>query len=216
MKKFIDLDGTLLDLWPRYHRVFCELLHIKDITLGEYKKKKQDLGQDNAVAEAFGYTLPPDYFIKKAELLEDKSFLSLDRLFLSRQQIEALSEDSDSIILTKRRKSDNLVWQMGRMGLNMPVIIVEGQTKLQWIKENYPGKRAVVVGDSMMDLETGRLPNISVIMTGYGLGTKKQFDSISIPYTYVNAPDEMVGHLRHALEADREGRAGGARWNFEI
>ena len=34
---FLDLDGTLLNLWPRYHAVFVELTGIH-ITLSTYIK----------------------------------------------------------------------------------------------------------------------------------------------------------------------------------
>ncbi len=202
MRAFIDLDGTLLDLWPRYYRVFCELLHTDDITLERYKEKKRELGQDSAVAAAFGYALAPDHFIRKAELLEDKSYLSLDELYLSQQQIKTLFARGDAMILTKRRQPDNLEWQLDRLGIRVPVTIVRDQTKLQWIKENQPDEEAVMVGDSMIDIETGRSSNILVLMTGYGLGTKKQFDSIGIPYTYADTPVSMVEYLSTYLKMD--------------
>ncbi len=199
MRAFIDLDGTLLDLWPRYYRVFCGLLHTDGITLGRYKEKKRELVQDSAVAEAFGHALSPGHFTKKAELLEDKRYLLLDRLCLPQEQIETIFAKGNAMILTKRRQPDNLEWQLDRLGIRVPVAIVRDQTKLQWIKENHPDEEAVMVGDSMIDMETGQMPNISVIMVGYGLGTKGQFDSVGIPYTYADTAASMARHLRTYL-----------------
>lgn len=52
-----------------------------------------------------------------------------------------------------------------------------------------------MVGHSIMDLETGYLPNILPVMVGYGLGTKEQFDSLEIPYLYLNSAEEMFYYL---------------------
>lgn len=183
--RFLDLDGTILDLWPRYYSVFCELLRAKNITLQQYKSKKLCLCRDDAVAASFGYVLPADYFIKKAELLEDREFLKLDGLYLSGTQIGMLFEGDNTMILTKRRRLDNLNWQLRKLGIDLPTVVIEDLTKKQWIQLNYPVERSEMIGDSIMDLETGQLPNVLPVMVGYGLGTRKQFDSVKIPYIYI-------------------------------
>ncbi|MCI8730204.1 MAG: hypothetical protein HFH57_03525 [Lachnospiraceae bacterium] len=194
--RFLDLDGTILDLWPRYYSVFCELLRAKNITLQQYKSKKLCLCRDDAVAASFGYVLPADYFIKKAELLEDREFLKLDGLYLSGTQIGMLFEGDNTMILTKRRRLDNLNWQLRKLGIDLPTVVIEDLTKKQWIQLNYPVERSEMIGDSIMDLETGQLPNVLPVMVGYGLGTRKQFDSVKIPYIYIDSPNELIDYLK--------------------
>ena len=74
--RFIDLDGTLLDLWPRYHKVFCTLLDVRNISLEQYRKRKQKYGKDEIVARSFGCELPENFFLRKAQLLESKEYLA--------------------------------------------------------------------------------------------------------------------------------------------
>ena len=91
-----DLDGTLLDLWPKYHYVFCQLTQAEDISKDDYKRAKQILHKDQLVAEHFGYKLPPDYFQQKALLLEAEPVLMLDKLFFNVDTIVKWFVDSDT------------------------------------------------------------------------------------------------------------------------
>lgn len=192
--RFFDLDGTLLDLWPRYYKVFCSILAISDISFRQYKEKKQELKKDEKVAAAFGYRLPADYFRKKSEFLERKDFLKFDKMWFSKTEIQKLFRN-DSMILTKRRYSDNLKWQLNKLGIKATTVIVGEMTKLQWIENNYPKEDSLMIGDSIMDLETGYLPNVLPVMVGYGLETRKQFDNLGISYLYLDSAKEVFDYL---------------------
>ena len=39
---FIDFDGTIIDLWPRYCSVFNSILHLR-VAVDEYRAIKQKL-----------------------------------------------------------------------------------------------------------------------------------------------------------------------------
>ena len=79
MMRFIDFDGTLVDLWPRYYHVFCSLLNIEWVKIDEYKRAKQKLGKDELVAQYFGKQLGKTYFEEKSIALEEKEFLKYDQ-----------------------------------------------------------------------------------------------------------------------------------------
>lgn len=80
MLKIFDFDGTLIDLWPRYHAVFCGLLGI-DISLEAYREIKKRLVKDEMVAHYFGAHLPDGYFEQKSKRLEDREYFLLDKPF---------------------------------------------------------------------------------------------------------------------------------------
>lgn len=214
--RFFDLDGTILDLWPRYHNVFCNLIGADDITLKQYKEKKQELREDSKVAAFFGYELSLDYFIKKARLLEARPLLALDELWLSKDQIKRLFEDRNTMFLSKRRYPNNLRWQLARLGIDLPVVVTGNLTKVQWIEQNYPEQSSIMVGDSIMDLETGYLPYIHPVMVGYGLGTKEQFDSVGIPYKYFDSAQELFRFFVTEKWRGCWKEKGGEKWNFVI
>ena len=191
--RYIDLDGTLLDLWPRYYKVFCTLLHVEDIKFEEYRKRKRQYGKDGMVARFFGYELPKGYFSKKKELLEEREYLALDCLLLTVEEIKKIFRDDKTMLLTKRRFPKQLEWQLDQLGLDIPMVTANN-TKLQWLRENC-FEESIIVGDSLIDLDAGKLDNISPIMVGYGLGTKVQFDNYGVKYTYMDTPQKMLAFL---------------------
>ena len=50
---YIDFDGTIVDIWARYHRVFMEASGNFDIPLEEYIQVKKKEPSDVRVAEYF-------------------------------------------------------------------------------------------------------------------------------------------------------------------
>ena len=138
--------------------------------------------------------MPADYFRKKSEFLERKDFLKFDKMWFSKTEIQKLFRN-DSMILTKRRYSDNLKWQLNKLGIKATTVIVGEMTKLQWIENNYPKEDSLMIGDSIMDLETGYLPNVLPVMVGYGLETRKQFDNLGISYLYLDSAKEVFDYL---------------------
>lgn len=192
---FIDLDGTLLDIWERFYKVFCELTGAEGITLEQYKKSKKCFLRDEKLAEIYGYRLPEDYFVKKAVMLEDKNFLESDKLYFPKELIKEL-EQKEVVILTKRRNFSNLEWELKKLEVSIPFVMVNQETKCQWIRKKYRNETCIVIGDSNMDLETGRLENVRNVMAGYGIGSKRQFDEMDIPYKYVETVNEMEKYLR--------------------
>lgn len=193
--RFIDLDGTLVDLWPRYYQVFCTLLHAGNVTLEQYKKSKQQYIKDEKVAKSLGYKLPKGYFFEKAQLLEEKKYLALDHLLMTKEEIKNIFGNKKTILLTKRRFPEHLEWQLNQWGLHIPTVTVS-DTKLQWLQEHC-SEKSIIVGDSLMDLEAGKLDIIFPLMVGYGLGTKAQFDDFGVPYIYLDTVQKMYKYLSY-------------------
>ena len=192
--RLIDFDGTLLDPWQRFYSVFCKLLGINNLTISEYKGIKKELKKDGLLAEKLGKSLPKSYFEDKAEMLESKELLKLDKLYFGLKETKNLFQN-DTFLFTKRRNPQNLKWQLRRLGLDIPVIVVKDGSKFDWINENITDKKVTVIGDSVQDLKTAEINGVNAVMVGYGLGNKEQFDSLGIDYKYFNYPDELYKFL---------------------
>lgn len=191
---FLDLDGTLLNVWERFYRVFCELVGTNDMSLEQYIKIKKELLKDSLVAEAVGHKLPLDYFEKKAILLEEKEFLGCDSLYFPIELIEKLDKEN-VVILTKRRNASNLYWQLENLNIKIAAEVVQSGSKYQWVSEHYPEERSIIIGDSVVDLEVGRLDNVDVVLAGYGLGSTVEFDNMNVKYEYLETVTEMEEYL---------------------
>lgn len=196
---FLDFDGTLIDLWPRFYAVFRELSGAFDLTLDEYKTVKRKLVKDESIADYLHVRLQENYFQKKKILLESKRFLELDRLLLDSDRLNAIARKKGNIlILTKRRFPENLAWELNALGLQIPAQTVCDESKADWIQQHYPFESNVMIGDSLVDLEAGNLPNVKAVMVNYGLGEKELFCSSGVPFTLLETPKELYQYLWEA------------------
>ena len=189
----IDFDGTIIDLWPRYCAVFNYLLK-SNIELSEYKTAKQKLQRDSLVADYFGLTLSEDYFSMKAIALEDPIFLELDiLLFDSIVLNKVLSKNF--CILSHRRNPESFYLELSRLNIKCDAVVVNSKSKKQWAIDS-GAHIDRIIGDSIQDLEVGSIPGVEAWMTGYGLGTREQFDSANIIYRYVENAQNLMELLQ--------------------
>lgn len=186
---YIDFDGTMVNLWPRYFAVFCELSNAKDITIDEYKKFKRKYRKDEQVAGQLGCRLNDDYFERKKVLLEEMDYLKLDKLYLPANQINQFPKDK-YLILTKRRNEENFISQLEHLKLDVPYkVVLPDETKKSWVETQNYNKNDIIIGDSTVDLKVSEL-GIQAYMVDSGLETTKDFDALNMPYSlYENVTD---------------------------
>ena len=190
--KIFDFDGTLVDLWPRFYAVFCNLSRA-DVSLDEYREAKRRLKRDEDVAEGLGVTLPSDYFERKAELLEDKEYLKLDKLLFTPDELVRLLF-GNSLILTKRRNEENFKWELDRLGISCDYKVLTSRdedTKLRWEEENIKTP-AMVIGDSVDDIRLEQIDGVKAVAVGYGLSNRADFEGTGLCFEYAEYPDEVI------------------------
>lgn len=189
---FLDFDGTLVDLWPRYYEVFSNLSGFKEISLEIYKKDKKLLLDDEKLASLYKIKLPNQYFRMKREALESQKFLELDEILIPKKQYEILKK-KEIIILSKRRNPKMLSWQLMKLGINLPYqTLSDNESKKEWIKLNFPTGDHIIIGDSILDLEAGKLENVTPFMVESGLGTKDTFDQQNLKYKLFRDLSEII------------------------
>lgn len=178
---YIDFDGTLVDLWSRYYEVFCHLSDADGLSLEDYRYVKRRYKKDENVAKVLGCSLKQDYFALKRQLLEEMDYLMLDKLYMPAEYLNNFPKEK-CMILTKRRNKENFEKQLELLGIDLPYSVISSDdSKIEWIRTNNVVPSGVIIGDSLMDLEVGKL-NITPYMVETGLNTKEDFAESKIEY----------------------------------
>lgn len=191
----LDFDGTVVDLWPRYHAVFCTLSGSK-IDIYTYKKLKQKIKKDEELFNYLNLNMPLNYFSEKRILLEDTEFLKLDKLIVEKENLIAFIQKNNAKILTSRRHKENFLWELDYLGLHQLRIasVCTNGLKSDWIKSNNIHS-GIIIGDDVRDLSVAINQNFSAIMVLSGLGTKIDFVKTKIPHTLVGSLQEISDSL---------------------
>lgn len=177
---FFDFDGTVVDLWPRYHQVFLAASGLSGISQQEYMEAKRALVSDSKVAQHFGGALSEEYFTKKRELLEAEQYLRLDMLLVSLAELNAVFSSEACRFLTCRRRPKALFTEMDGLGLGHlsdHVIVLDpdqGISKKEYLMRNVPQGPHIVVGDSKAEWEAAS-DNIRAVLVRTGLRWPEDF-----------------------------------------
>lgn len=156
----LDFDGTLIDVWKRYYKIFCEGLENRSLMfpLEEYKLLKRKFKRDEDIARFVGTSLLPGYFESKKAKLENMEYLALDKSLLTAVSSKIIgANQSDFVILSARRRPDILLWEVDRLGIPIPLNQVyavnpdDKDSKTRWFIEH---KDAIeyIIGDSKVEL----------------------------------------------------------------
>lgn len=178
---FFDFDGTIVDVWPRYHQVFLTASKIFGIPFSLYRDTKQALISDRSVANHLGIKLPSEYFEQKRSLLEAEEFLRLDTLLLPSEELLSFFSQYDCRILTNRRRITAFEKEMENLGLRdltEKAIILNPESKIRkkrFIEENFPQGFHIIVGDSEAEWEAADLKNVYAILVQTGLRRPENF-----------------------------------------
>ena len=192
MTTLLDFDGTIVDLWPRYHAVFCTLSNA-DINISSYKQLKQKLKKDEELFKYLNLKIPQDYFAMKSKLLEDKDFLKYDKLIVKKENLIEFTNKNNVKILTARRYPDNFMWELDYLGLSSlrNCSICVNEPKKDWAKANN-FSNGIIIGDDVRDLEVALNPGVFAIMVLSGLGTDDDFSKTKIAYQLSNTLQEVI------------------------
>lgn len=195
MMILLDFDGTIIDLWPRYHAVFCALTKA-DINLSTYKTLKQKLKKDELLCKHLGIEIPVDYFVMKSKMLEDKNFLKCDKLIVAKETLLEFAQKNNVKILTARRYPENFEWELDFLGLTSLrcCSICVNEPKKDWVKSSALSK-GVIIGDDARDLQVASNPGFSAIMVLSGLGTNQDFAKTKIKYSVFETLQKIIDNV---------------------
>jgi len=158
-----DFDGTLVDVWERYYKIFIEFWKV-DLEIQFFKTLKWRYNDERLILKDVNVTFTEhdfeNYKIFKSQNLEDKTFLSLDKLIINTENLKAIRDNY--LILTMRKHKDNFYWQIQMLALSQffegKCVVLEPKgmdTKKNWLYENIKNLdgEIKIVGDSESDLK---------------------------------------------------------------
>ncbi len=183
---YIDLDGTLLDVWPRYYTVmnaFLESHGLTSLSLEEYKRQKlQWVGDEAILMNAVGGNpreggvLLPTYRIWKREALESEPMLRLDRpignlgAFAARMnpayRLNLISIRRDRELALKQLRRLNMILPFERIDLVSPSRA--GNPKWDAINDRAT-PNDIMIGDSEIDAACGSMLGLRTFHVRTGL-----------------------------------------------
>lgn len=174
MKILFDFDGTLIDVWQRYYKVFSDLAKPSNLNLCEYKQVKRMLEKDSLIADYFKIQLPDDYYPQKGEMLEKMEYLSLDKLLIERDRIVQFASEHDVQILTRRRNEANFYRELNLLNLKelkpkSTVLLPAICHKKDWIQDKCGQEQVIIVGDGQEEIDAAILGNVTVLLVNTGL-----------------------------------------------
>lgn len=184
MTYILDFDGTIVDLWPRFYKVFCDINSISDVSFNDYKKVKRLLKKDELVARKLNVILHKDYFERKKEFLENFEYLKEDKLLVAKEDLYDFFAKYKCLILTKRRNKENFIKELKFLNIEIKKLEFEilsplsGMTKSEWIRQNYFNDAITLIGDGEEEIKANVLPNVNVVIVDSGLTNIEELHNV--------------------------------------
>ncbi len=176
----IDFDGTLVDIWNRYYKVFNDFWQIEGLELKDYMLLKKIYQYDDKILEIkkrlFTEKEYSSYKEFKNEKLEDIEYLKLDKLIASGRILREINTNKDIIILTIRNNRKCLIKQLNHLSIGYledKIICLNNNgiyTKRDWVERNFDiNENKIIIGDSEIDYNIGTLRNTEIYLVRTGL-----------------------------------------------
>jgi phosphoglycolate phosphatase len=212
---YLDLDGTLLDVSERYHRLHRDQVARfggQPVAMEPYWTQRRDRVPESAILRQAGLDEPDVAAAAAAhrEHLESPDYLQHDRCWpWTVAALDALSRLAPLVLLTLRRHAGPLEDQLVSLGIRRHFAAVlaapgdgspEAKAALVW-NSGSPADGAVLVGDTEVDVASGRALGIFTIAVHCGIRSRSRLAACN--------PDLLLDDLRPvpAALAARGGRA---------
>lgn len=183
---FLDLDGTLLDVEPRYQKLHEDVVRRhggEPLDPADYwQAKREGVPEPELLARA---GLAPENVAAAVEdrllRIEERRYLTLDRPWpWTKDVLRALERTAPLVLVTVRKNADRVLWQLDRFRLRRlfrRVVIGPGDGTPEakvglLLQAGFFGihlRGAVLVGDTEIDIASGRRLGVETIAVASGL-----------------------------------------------
>lgn len=206
MNIFFDLDGVLINPYPRYYRIHSLLAQkysLKQLSYKDYVRSKRNRRSELFYLE----DLKKDNYIQeRLSLLEHPKFLSLDPLYFdAKETLETLKKRNKLYLVTVRRNRKELLKQLKSLGIISYFEKIYSPEFRQFIKnltdikkellssffQKNKKSQAIIVGDTEADILTGKHYAIRTVGIVDRLRTKEFIFSLK--------PDFAINRVREVV-----------------
>jgi phosphoglycolate phosphatase-like HAD superfamily hydrolase len=168
---YFDLDGPILDVSPKFYKIYTDLLNEyghPGLSKEVYWRLKME---HTPCPEILKRTCPPEivepYIKKRLQVIENFSYLKHDQVIPGAQQVlQRLSQKHTLILVTLRNRSEMLSQELDYFDLRKYFKKVlsqdnnpgDWQTKVRLIRGDgfFQKKDAMMVGDTQSDIKAGK------------------------------------------------------------
>jgi phosphoglycolate phosphatase-like HAD superfamily hydrolase len=203
-----DLDGTLLDIRQRFHRLHCDCmaeLHGTPLSLEQYWQLKQSKTSEGDILKvSHNEDLLPVYEKMRKEQIESIDYLQYDDFWDGMTlYLHTLGEKFTLVIATLRNDPTTLEWQVEHLGLRdfFPVILfpdpadispVRHETKVAMVKRHFGSQplSGWFIGDTEVDILAGKALGLKTCAVAFGLRNAEVMSALE-PDELARTPDEL-------------------------
>ncbi|MGO9139667.1 MAG: HAD family hydrolase [Syntrophales bacterium] len=209
-----DLDGTILNVWDRYYRLYAESLNHQDqqpLTKSAYFRALRNgtphyLLFDSCFQRAFYQ----GYLEYRKERLEDPDFLKLDLLVPGMaEDLRFLAQHFSLALVTARNECRHLEWQLKELN----ILDYFHEVHVCGLYSGAQGKAKILdkigavcfTGDTEIDIQAGQILSIQTIGVLWGLRNSKALGRY-LPTKVVGKQSALIKAILSLLEEEDVGR----------
>ncbi len=205
---FFDLDGTLLDIRQRFHRLHSDCLtglHGTPLSPEQYWQLKQAKTSEADILKVnHDDGLLPEYEVLRKQQIEAIDYLQFDDYWDGMTyNLHNLGENFDLAIVTLRNDPASLEWQVEHLGLRdfFSVILypepgdespVRHETKVAMVRRQF-GDRPLsgwFIGDTEVDILAGKALGLKTCAVTFGLRNAEVMSTLQ-PDFLARSPEEL-------------------------
>jgi phosphoglycolate phosphatase len=205
---FFDLDGTLLDIRLRFHRLHSDCLaelHGTSLSIEQYWQLKQSKTSEGDILKVnHDEDLLVAYEAMRKEQIEAVDYLQFDDFWDGMTfNLHNLGEKYGLAIVTLRNNPATLEWQVEHLGLRdfFPVILypepgdqspVRYETKLAMVRRRFGDcpLSGWFIGDTEVDILAGKALGLKTCAVTFGLRNAEVMSALQ-PDFLANTPEEL-------------------------
>lgn len=205
MKIYIDLDGTIIDVFDRYCGILNQYLASFGVKIprSDYVRMRHDgVNEQDMPKQLLGRDIPfDDYRTFKLSRLESAQWLEKDSII---GDISRLKEyPFEYAIITQRNNRDAALAQIEKLGLDRyfdEIIVVAPQKGVNSKAEYLKGKVTAgdcIIGDSRTELECAEILGIRGFFVKSGLFGPHTAENHTIFENYIECIEHIYSHYKN-------------------
>lgn len=203
---FLDLDGPILDVSPRYYQLYLDLLGEKGCRLEKetYWNFKRERVPEVEIFRRSG--IPEDQIedlnVKRLKLIETQAYLALDQPWpWAFETLKSLQSIAPLVLVTQRTFKDRVLAELANLGLDTyfeKILAGRGDNSIQakagMITQGgfQPCATSVLVGDTEVDIRSAQALGIGSVGLLTGIRSKSKL--------MIHQPDVILENLAELPE----------------
>lgn len=192
MHIIFDLDGTLLNPFPRIYNIHVDLshkYHLSPLSFQKYRQMKRNKIPEISLIQSRSLNIKKSYEKERKRLLENIRYISFDTLYpFTLDVLKILKKNHYLYLATVRKNKKILMDQLCNLKINNYFDRVLVPKSKEDIKISSQREETIIVGDTEADILVGKKFNLITIAITYGMRSKNMLLKLK--------PDYIIDNLK--------------------